>query len=120
MKLLTTIRQAISKTFEIGKTPKNYRWVNAILWAYVYLFIIYNAGWIWNWMVSGVAALGDLIALGTLMFSPAAIAALITFIKIKTDKNGNKIPDFLEDKNEGNRREWMEGEPRPGPGPRRN
>ena len=117
---ISAIKTSLNKVLEIGKTPKNYRWINVILWAYAYLFIMYNAGWIWNWMTTGIAALGDLIALGTLMFSPAAIAAFTMFLKVKTDSNGNKIPDFLEDKNEGNRREWMEGEPRPFPGPRRN
>ena len=120
MKLLTTIRNTISKTFEIGKTPKNYRWVNAILWAYVYLFAIYNIGWMWNWYVTGVVVLSDLISLGTLMFSPAAMAALMVFLKIKTDRDGNKIPDFLEDKNESNRRERVEGKPKPGDGSRPN
>lgn len=110
MKLLNTIRRTIAKTFEIGRTPKNYRWVNAILWAYVYLFLIYNAAWLWQWLVLGKVVLADIIALGTLMCSPAAVAALMAVIKIKTDKNRNNIPDFLEEQNESNRRERVEGE----------
>lgn len=50
-----------------------------------------------------------LISLGSLMVSPAAIAALVTFVKVKSDANNNGIPDLLEEKNATNiRRERME------------
>ena len=110
MNMLNTIRQAIKRTIDIGKTPKNYRWVNVVLWAYVYLFMVYNVAWLWMWFALGKVVLSDLIALGTLMCSPAAMAALLMFLKIKTDNDGNKIPDFLGGKNESNRRDWVKGE----------
>lgn len=113
MKLLDNIRSGFNKLINIGKTPRNYRWVNVLLWAYVYLFIVYNVGWLWNWYFSGSAALNDLIKLGTLMISPAAMATVVTFLKINTDKDHNKIPDFLEGNNESNRRERVEGESKP-------
>lgn len=118
MNIMDTLRQAIKRTIDIGKTPKNYRWVNIILWAYAYLFMIYNVAWLWMWFALGKVVLSDLIALGTLMCSPAAMAALLMFLKVKTDNNGNKIPDFLEEKNESNRRERMEREPKPREGSR--
>ena len=120
MNIMDTLRLAIKRTIDIGKTPKNYRWINIILWAYVYLFVIYNVAWLWMWFVLGKVVLSDLIALGTLMCSPAAMAALLMFLKIKTDNDGNKIPDFLEGKNESNRREWVEGESKPRGGSRPN
>ena len=120
MKLFAALRQTVKKAIDIGKTPKNYRWVNIILWAYVYLFLVYNVAWLWMWFALGKVVLSDLIALGTLMCSPAAMAALLMFLKIKTDKDGNKIPDFLEGKNESNRCERVEGEPQSRGGTRPN
>ncbi len=118
MNILDMLKRAIKRTIDIGKTPKNYRWVNIILWAYAYLFMIYNVAWLWMWFALGKVVLSDLIALGTLMCSPAAMAALLMFLKIKTDKDGDKIPDFLEENNESNRREQLEGEPKPSGGSR--
>ena len=46
MKLFAALRQTVKKAIDIGKTPKNYRWVNIILWAYVYLFLVYNVAWL--------------------------------------------------------------------------
>ena len=114
MNILNTLKRTIKRAIDIGRTPKNYRWVNLILWAYVYLFIVYNVAWLWMWFALGKVVLSDLIALGTLMCSPAAMAALLMFLKIKTDKDGNKIPDFLEGKNESNRCERVEGESQSG------
>ena len=92
MNILNTLRQAIKHTIDIGKTPKNYRWVNVILLAYVYLFVIYNVAWLWMWFALGKVVLSDLIALGTLMCSPAAMAALLMFLKIKTVDKGMNYP----------------------------
>lgn len=99
----------LSRLINIGYSVKGYKWVNTLMWAYMIVWLFYMYGWCFNFYVKGVADLPALISLGSLMVSPAAIAALVTFVKVKSDANNNGIPDLLEEKNATNiRRERME------------
>lgn len=98
-----------TRYLNIGYSVKGYKWVNTLMWAYMIVWLFYMCGWCFNFYVKGVADLPALISLGSLMVSPAAIAALVTFIKVKSDANNNGIPDLIEEKNATNiRRERME------------
>lgn len=95
---MNTLKKAIRKLLSFGLTSKGYRWINYVLWAYVAVWILYIAGWIYNWATQQKANLPDLIALGTLMVSPAALAFFVATIKAKTDKDHNGVPDLVEEK----------------------
>lgn len=71
------------------------------MWAYAVLWLLYIAGWLWNFWWLRQADLAALISLGQLMVSPAAAAAFITILRSKTDADHDGIPDSAEDKKGG-------------------
>lgn len=96
-KLLTLLQKKLS----IGRTPRGYRWINYVMWAYAAVWMLYIAGWLFNFWRLRQADLPALISLGQLMVSPAAAAAFIVFLRSKTDADHDGVPDSAEDKKGG-------------------
>lgn len=101
--MMKTLKKGLDKILKFGITPKAYKWINYVFFAYVIVWLLYIAGFIFNWQAQKRANLPDLIALGTLMVSPAALAFFVAFLKAKTDKDHNGIPDLIEEKTISNK-----------------
>ena len=90
------IKTALSKLIDMFPSnlkKSNMRIYYGAIIGFVFLSLLFIAGWLFNWRVEGKADLPIMISFITLYLGPCALAFISTMAKKTVDKDGDGVSD---------------------------
>ncbi len=98
--MLTKIKDGLAKLLQAVPdkiTSGNMRVYYGAIIGFVFLYLLFVAGWLWNFRIDGRADLAILISFAGVYFGSYALAFITTISRKIVDKDGNGISDADEE-----------------------